>query len=268
MSRSQPKSYSRSNKSNRYSNSASKTRSKKSASNYKSRKSSFNPSYVSVPSSGYTRRRIQPSGHDNLYYIQNPELYEGDDEYITILSNAVKQITHIKMVNKNVSRYMLRNLYDYINDEGLCLGIGDDYRYNTLRESRGVIFLDKITLSNAKQGKFTDYLGFATIEVKNDDDDLYLEVPLICSNLAYKGMGTKLVEALVDIAKASGCKYIELESVKSAVDFYEKMGFKHIGKNVQGLTPMRYDILSDEKFKETSHYKKAYLEPGSFGGKR
>jgi N-acetylglutamate synthase-like GNAT family acetyltransferase len=81
-------------------------------------------------------------------------------------------------------------------------------------------------------------------------------------------MGTKFIEALVDIAKASGCKYIELESVPSAVEFYEKMGFERIPKRAEfGLISMHYKIMTDEEFKETSKYKKTYLESGSFGGK-
>ena len=106
-----------------------------------------------------------------------------------------------------------------------------------------------------------------------DDNDnsgyKYLKIPLICANLSYKGMGYKMIEALVDIAKECGCKYIELESVKNSVGFYLKMGFKTTNKRAGlDLTSMQYEILSDEEFKQTSKYKKAYLEPGSFGGNK
>jgi GNAT superfamily N-acetyltransferase len=42
-----------------------------------------------------------------------------------------------------------------------------------------------------------------------------------------EGVGTRIVEALLDVARRAGCERVEVHSGRRAVAFYERSGFEH-----------------------------------------
>ena len=75
----------------------------------------------------------------------------------------------------------------------------------------------------------------------------------------YKGLGTKTLNELIKLSKDNGCKYIELHADTKQpqaegfvlVEWYEKFGFKSIGKKgwteimVKNLISQEEDILNE-----------------------
>jgi GNAT superfamily N-acetyltransferase len=88
-------------------------------------------------------------------------------------------------------------------------------------------------------------LGFATVLVGGDDPrgngsaGKSVEIDLLCGNKRYSGVGSKLIDAANRVAKAAGYAHIRLKSVRTARNFYGRLGFTANGvDDAEGLVRM------------------------------
>lgn len=85
-------------------------------------------------------------------------------------------------------------------------------------------------------------VGYAHVHA--DDEKNEVEVRHFCTNTqAYKGGGTSLMQEIMKFTRQNGYNAIHLESLWTAVPFYEKMGFqKEYTGDCTNLCPMRFNI--------------------------
>jgi len=101
-----------------------------------------------------------------------------------------------------------------------CDGVNLDYISYTFNESNLLIIVKHKTT----------VLGFSAINIYGDR----MNLEIICTNNAYKGVGTFMDTLLNDIAVDAGIESIGLEAVTTAVGFYLKTGYNC----VDDLCPM------------------------------
>jgi hypothetical protein len=237
----------------------------------------YNPAYVDSNQFRYARKKIQPSGHNKLFFLPNPNITTNQYNTFTEakkVKEVVEKIPNIKIIEPENLKSETKKLVTIIGRRGLCRNIPIEYVYHSLAVNHGIIYYKRKKIGDINNDKLEEILGFATITLdkKNRENYLFLEIPLICANLNYKNYGTLLIKAIIEIAKNCGCKYIMLETVPESKKFYEKLGFYSFvpNFNIENKVMdsyMRYDILSDEEFKQTEQYKKAYENIVEFGGK-
>jgi predicted GNAT family N-acyltransferase len=242
-------------------------------------------SYQSQPSIEYAkidyknlpRRQVQPTGHSKIYFLPNPKI---SMEQYNIVSNSktvldsVKTVNGINIIDFDKSRINFDKLQNKIFANSLCRNIPNYYVGETLEQNDGILFISKNIL-DPDYSDNEDIIAFATIKLVNDNrynNNRYLEVQLICSSKKYKHMGTKMLDALLDIAKNMDCKYIHLEAIDNVVEFYKKFGFvEDMSKFVikkKGTVEMEFKILSEEDYKESSKYKENYGTIQEYGGRK
>ncbi len=78
------------------------------------------------------------------------------------------------------------------------------------------------------------------IEHKNKDEEFQkvCEIGLICINKKYTNqrIGTALMNHIIDHARKEKCEKISLDSVFTAISFYEKLGFDRISQGSYSFT--------------------------------
>jgi N-acetylglutamate synthase-like GNAT family acetyltransferase len=81
-----------------------------------------------------------------------------------------------------------------------------------------------------------------------------ISISELCSGVKRGGVGRRLVEKCIEFARAFGCKKVELSSVPTAIEFYEKMGFVDIYKreNTESCKITRDEIIRNELRNEIS----------------
>ena len=77
--------------------------------------------------------------------------------------------------------------------------------------------------------------GFATVRAMDEED---WEIHLMCANKRYSGIGTKLIDAVIRIARHNKILRVVVRSVPTATEFYTKRGFQSYGPNEKGLIVM------------------------------
>jgi len=227
------------------------------------------------------RRKIQPSGHNKVFFLPNPKITPEQYKIFTnakIILDAATNVPSIQMIRFEDSSFILNDLRDEIvinNETSWCRGISPYYINTKLYENNGILFITKNKLNNQNNETNLALLAFATIRLLNDNRynrKNYLEVDIICANPGYKNLGTKLLNAIFDLAKKADCKYIHLEAVDDIIDFYKKYGFVEdkgpLVRKEKGLTLMEYRIIPEEEYKTSQKYKENYENIEAFGGKR
>lgn len=149
----------------------------------------------------------------NITEIIQDEIVNARSEWQVIPNNAVpQQFTEIiTEINHNMTEHA-------DEDNNLCEGrINITEAINETMPNSHVIITIHSTITR-------QLYGFAVINFKEDGNIIYLEI--LCSHKnVVKGGGYILIKTLEKIGDIIGCKAIQLHSVRSAVQTYEKYGF-------------------------------------------
>jgi GNAT superfamily N-acetyltransferase len=113
-------------------------------------------------------------------------------------------------------------------------------RINMLRKPLGLVFA-KEELDREKEdilmGAFEDekILGCCLL-TKVDDQTVRLRQMAVPNNLQGKGIGRALMIFSENIARDRGYKILIMHARKTAVGFYEKLGYRKVGNEFQEVT--------------------------------
>jgi len=113
-------------------------------------------------------------------------------------------------------------------------------RINMLRKPLGLVFA-KEELDREKEdilmGAFEDekILGCCLL-TKVDDQTVRLRQMAVPNNLQGKGIGRALMVFAENIARDRGYKILIMHARKTAVGFYEKLGYRKVGNEFQEVT--------------------------------
>ncbi|HEV3251933.1 MAG TPA: GNAT family N-acetyltransferase [Puia sp.] len=113
-------------------------------------------------------------------------------------------------------------------------------RINMLRKPLGLVFA-KEELDREKEdilmGAFEDekILGCCLL-TKVDDQTVRLRQMAVPNNLQGKGIGRALMIFAENIARDRGYKILIMHARKTAVGFYEKLGYRKVGNEFQEVT--------------------------------
>jgi hypothetical protein len=83
-------------------------------------------------------------------------------------------------------------------------------------------------------------LGFSTINLIRDN---IIEIDIISSKHNHKGIGTMLMQTILDHAKKCELKYCILNAVPSAIGFYMKLGFIYLGHTISSVEKKGYMLF-------------------------
>jgi len=147
----------------------------------------------------------------------NTNMYLRTNDNIDILNTISTSIN----VNPAGDSYegITNIIYQLIKINLFCKqSVDEDYILFSFMEIDAIIVIQSPDVSGMVQ-----YLGFALITFIADKNTLTIET--ICSNSEYKGAGDYLMQKLEELARALSKKYIRLNSVGTAITFYEKYGF-------------------------------------------
>ena len=92
------------------------------------------------------------------------------------------------------------------------------------------------------ESKVEDVLGFCTVSYNPRDKSIFIGT--ICASGKVKGIGTRLLSAVDDIAPVFGADHIYLEAIndKDLTEFYKKRGFKFLPAKKHGSYPMEKNL--------------------------
>jgi ribosomal protein S18 acetylase RimI-like enzyme len=163
--------------------------------------------------------------------------------------------------NEDVNPYnSYKNVTDYIyriinNAEFLCKGLPPDYILQSFDNVDAVVIIGS-SMNILPNGNI---FGFALITFEGNHT-MYIDV--ICSHIGIKGAGDILINEIEYIARKLLMTEIYLESVKSAISFYEKYGFTKQKKSCDDMCIMIKSI------KKKSGGKKIKTKKKKNGGKK
>ena len=119
-----------------------------------------------------------------------------------------------------------------------------ELRYNLLRKPLRLQF-DEEELQREKDdihiGCFEDdHLEGCCLLTQTDPSTVRLRQMVVISGLQGKGIGRVLLQFAENIARDRGYKKIIMHARKSAVGFYEKLGYKVVGNEFEEVTIPHY----------------------------
>jgi hypothetical protein len=190
-------------------------------------------------------------GHGKMIY-KNGEVYEGkweNDQIGPVVKEEPKQIPKYDIrKNDKISTSVYFRINDVVNklhNDSVQIDIdtnGNSYKNitKTIDSIIGNGFLCKGLNREYISGAFDKVdaifvihasdilpnetiLGFALVKFLMQEESFYVDI--ICSHNEVKGAGEYLLKKMEEISKKLTKKYIKLNSVNSAVTFYEKYGF-------------------------------------------
>jgi GNAT superfamily N-acetyltransferase len=119
-----------------------------------------------------------------------------------------------------------------------------DLRYNMLRRPLGLTFSEEELqgeINNILIGCFDDdKLEGCCMLVAKDTETLQLRQMAVISGLQGKGIGRVLMQFAENIARDRGYKKLIMHARKTAMGFYEKLGYKKIGNEFLEVTIPHY----------------------------
>lgn len=127
--------------------------------------------------------------------------------------------------NEDVDSYnSYKNIKDYIyriitNSKFLCKGLNPSYVYDSFDTVDAIVIIGS-SINLLPNGNI---YGFALINFDEAHNSIYINV--ICSHIGIKYAGDILIKTIQDICGKLFMTNIYLNSVKSAISFYEKYGF-------------------------------------------
>ena len=101
----------------------------------------------------------------------------------------------------------------------LCKGLNSEYILNSFNNVDAVIIIGS-TMDILPNGNI---FGFALIKFDEKTNSIYIDI--ICSHIGIKGAGDMLINKIEDMSRRLFITKIQLQSVKSAITFYQKYGF-------------------------------------------
>jgi hypothetical protein len=146
-----------------------------------------------------------------------------------------------------------------VEDESLCKGkIADDYIGASFNRNDALIILSsKKIFENDVFQKDEKIYGFAIVYFDEDKNKILIDI--FCSHKDVKGAGEILIKNIETIAKTLSMGEIYLKSIKSAITFYEKFGFKKIEESCEQMCLMVKSLktIKDAKGRKTNKHKNA-----------
>jgi predicted GNAT family N-acyltransferase len=119
-----------------------------------------------------------------------------------------------------------------------------DLRYNMLRKPLGLTFSEEeleAEKNNIHLCCFDDdKLEGCCMLVSKDNNTVQLRQMAVVSGLQGKGIGRVLMQFAENIARDRGFKKLIMHARKTAVGFYEKLGYKRIGNEFLEVTIPHY----------------------------
>jgi len=119
-----------------------------------------------------------------------------------------------------------------------------DLRYNMLRKPLGLTFSEEELqgeINNILIGCFDDdKLEGCCMLVPKDTEALQLRQMAVISGLQGKGIGRVLMQFAENIARDRGYKKLIMHARKTAMGFYEKLGYRKIGNEFLEVTIPHY----------------------------
>jgi predicted GNAT family N-acyltransferase len=119
-----------------------------------------------------------------------------------------------------------------------------DLRYNMLRKPLGLTFSEEELegeLNNILIGCFDDdKLEGCCMLVPKDNQTVQLRQMAVISGLQGKGIGRVLMQFAENIARDRGYKKLIMHARKTAMGFYEKIGYKKTGNEFLEVTIPHY----------------------------
>jgi len=119
-----------------------------------------------------------------------------------------------------------------------------DLRYNMLRRPLGLTFSEEeleAEKNNIHIGCFDDdKLEGCCMLVSKDNDTVQLRQMAVISGLQGKGIGRVLMQFAENIARDRGYKKLIMHARKTAMGFYEKLGYRKTGNEFLEVTIPHY----------------------------
>ena len=106
-----------------------------------------------------------------------------------------------------------------VQDGVLCNGLSHTYISGVFDKADAVFVVHSSDILPNKE----TILGFALVQFLLHEEAFYVNI--ICSHKEVKGAGEFLLKKMEEISRKLSKKYIKLDSVNSAITFYEKFGF-------------------------------------------
>ncbi len=144
--------------------------------------------------------------------------YEDVDDIKTILEDENSYTVIENEKYNSLSKYIYRMITKV---EFLCKGLNETYILEAFERADAIIIIGTNGLPILPNGNI---FSFAIVKFNDYDNSIYLDV--ICSHIGIKYAGEKLLQSIEKIANHLKISKIVLNSVKSAIPFYEKYGFK------------------------------------------
>lgn len=173
------------------------------------------------------------------YNIKNNE--KNIKTYIYFNSTKNNKLEDIQLLldNENFNIYpnSYKNVTEYIyrivnNSNFLCKGLNPEYILQSFDEVDAVVVIGS-QMNILPNG---NVFGFASIKFDEKHNSIYIDV--ICSHIGIKGAGDILIKTIEHISKTLLMTKIYLNSVESAISFYEKYDFVKEDKSCNDMCVM------------------------------
>lgn len=190
--------------------------------------------------------------YDSSTYLESEKTILSGDSNLNIFPN--ENNTNLNNNYQNVCNY----IYEFIKRTNfLCKGLNPEYIKQSFKISDAVIVIGEKGRELLPNGTI---FAFAILQFKEQTNSLYIDV--ICSHSGIKYAGEILIKEVENISKMLIYTSITLQSVTSAISFYEKYGFIKSKKcNNSDLCYMKKNIVNEKlggKRKKNTKKRKIY----------
>ena len=211
----------------------------------------------SIKSSNTTRRRYSAKKIKTKTHIYfNKTTPEINDIKMLLTSANFDVYPNDEDENKNKNntyKNAMGLIQSKVENDFLCEGLSKDYITGSFKKVDAIVVVGSPgdLLPNGS------VFGFAFIQFNENTNSIYIDV--ICSHIGIKYGGEILMKEIDNICKSLFMTQIRLQSVDSAISFYEKYGFKRNDLSCEDMCLMIKNI--DENTggnpKKPRHYKKS-----------
>jgi hypothetical protein len=183
----------------------------------------------------------------SIFFNPYSQKTQSNPQIIHCLEGVFKKTSKYIQVKSSKEDY--GNLYEeigkFVTADIACKGLNQEYIEKSLAYCDAIIVIGPAGIpllpnNETPQLKIGDKIpiyAFSTLILKPQE---YVKTDIICSNnTLFSGAGSNLMDAIEEMAKLIWAKYIVLESVPTAISFYEKFGFKKIKLIAEGLMEMK-----------------------------
>lgn len=172
------------------------------------------------------------------YVFFNPENSDDLNDIKLLAEGTRFEVNDGTDPDDNSYRYLTEYILLLIQNTGfLCKGLSASYVRDALEEANAVLVLSTSRTGLLPNGNIQ---GFAIINFNESDNSIHIDV--ICSHIGVKYAGDILIKSVNHLASELFMQKIKLQSVSSAITFYERYGFYKIG-----ACDNREDLCSMEK---------------------